>query len=198
MRTVVGVRVDYFRFDVDGEPARKLGQRDDALVSPKGSLVLGPWLDTELYLSGGLGLHSNDARGVTDPVDPADPLVQTQRRRGGRAHDASSRGSSRPWRSGGSTSTPSSLFVGDAGTHRGDAPEPAARHRARQLLRPDLDWLTFDADVSLSRARFRDSDPAGDHIPGSVETVVAAGVTRARPRRPVRRDPRCATSGRAR
>ena len=30
---------------------------------------------------------------------------------------------------------------------------------------------------SLSRARFTDDDPAGDHIPGAVETVVSAGAT---------------------
>jgi outer membrane receptor protein involved in Fe transport len=37
-------------------------------------------------------------------------------------------------------------------------------------------WLTLDADVSLSQARFRDRDPAGQYIPGSIETVVAAGI----------------------
>lgn len=31
--------------------------------------------------------------------------------------------------------------------------------------------------AGLSRARFLDSDPAGRHIPGSVETVGAAGAT---------------------
>jgi len=31
--------------------------------------------------------------------------------------------------------------------------------------------------VSLSRARFLDSDPTGRYIPGSVESVVAAGAT---------------------
>ncbi|MGH8532029.1 MAG: hypothetical protein ACREV1_04680 [Gammaproteobacteria bacterium] len=44
-----------------------------------------------------------------------------------------------------------------------------------QLLPPA--WLTFDADFSFSKARFKDDDPAGDHIPGAIETVIAAGVT---------------------
>jgi outer membrane receptor protein involved in Fe transport len=35
----------------------------------------------------------------------------------------------------------------------------------------------LDADFSLSHARFRNDDPAGDHIPGSIESVVAAGMT---------------------
>src|SRR5690606_20825679 len=36
---------------------------------------------------------------------------------------------------------------------------------------------SLDADFSFSHARFRDSDPAGDRIPGSIETAVAAGFT---------------------
>jgi len=38
-------------------------------------------------------------------------------------------------------------------------------------------WVTLNADFSLSHSRFRDEDPAGSHIPGSVRSVVAAGVT---------------------
>ncbi len=34
----------------------------------------------------------------------------------------------------------------------------------------------FDADFAFSKARFTDDDPAGDHIPGAVDTVIAAGV----------------------
>src|SRR4029434_1128228 len=38
-------------------------------------------------------------------------------------------------------------------------------------------WLTLDADLAWSQARFKDSDPAGDRIPGAVEQVASAGVT---------------------
>ena len=38
-------------------------------------------------------------------------------------------------------------------------------------------WLVFDGDLSVSRAHFTDDDPAGDRIPGAVETVVSAGAT---------------------
>lgn len=38
-------------------------------------------------------------------------------------------------------------------------------------------WISLDADVSRSRARFRDTQPEGDRIPGAVERVIAAGVT---------------------
>ena len=39
------------------------------------------------------------------------------------------------------------------------------------------DWLLFDADFSLSRARFRDDDPAGNLIPGSINRVASLGAT---------------------
>jgi outer membrane receptor protein involved in Fe transport len=39
------------------------------------------------------------------------------------------------------------------------------------------DWLTFDADFSYSKSRFRGDDLEGNFIPGSVETVIASGAT---------------------
>ena len=68
------------------------------------------------------------------------------------------------------------LFIGDAGTT--DAGRPSRRYGVEwsNYYRP-LPWLTFDADFSFSKARFSDDDPAGDHIPGAIETVIAAGVT---------------------
>ena len=68
------------------------------------------------------------------------------------------------------------LFIGDAGTT--EAGRPSRRYGVEwtNYYRP-LPWLTFDADLSFSKARFKDDDPAGDHIPGAIETVIAAGAT---------------------
>jgi hypothetical protein len=68
------------------------------------------------------------------------------------------------------------LFVGDAGT---TAPSRPSRRwgvewNTYAAPRP---WLTVDADLAWSRARFTDADPAGDRIPGAVERVASAGVT---------------------
>jgi hypothetical protein len=43
------------------------------LPSPKASLIFGPWADTEFYLQGGFGFHSNDGRGSTQMVEPISP-----------------------------------------------------------------------------------------------------------------------------
>ena len=42
--------------------------RNVTLFQPKGSLALGPWLKTELYVSAGRGFHSDDIRGVSGTV----------------------------------------------------------------------------------------------------------------------------------
>jgi hypothetical protein len=175
VRSIFGLRGDYFHFDVDGEQPGNSGSKDDGMLSPKGSLILGPWSQTELYLSGGMGFHSNDARGVTAPVDPADPLVRTYGAEVGvrTSHLEGLQSTISLWWLDIDSEL---LFVGDAGSTEATRPSRRYGVELANYYSP-TDWLTLDADVSLSRARFRDSDPAGDEIPGSVERVIAAGAT---------------------
>jgi outer membrane receptor protein involved in Fe transport len=68
------------------------------------------------------------------------------------------------------------LFVGDAGTT--EASRPSRRTGIEwSSAYTATPWLTIDADLAYSKARFRDDDPAGDRIPGAVEGVASAGVT---------------------
>lgn len=182
LRTVVGARADLYRFDVASLDPRNSGTVTDFLASPKGSLILGPWAKTEFYLNAGMGFHSNDGRGATTTVDPAtglpaskvDPLVRTM---------GAEFGVRTTWVPG-LQSTVSAwwldidselLFVGDAGSTQASRPSRRYGLEFANYYTPTK-WLTLDADVSLSQARFRDRDPAGQYIPGSIETVVAAGL----------------------
>lgn len=182
IRTVAGLRADFYAFDVDSDLDANSGKETDWIVSPKGTVVFGPWNSTELYLSGGFGFHSNDGRGTTttidpstgDPVDPVDPLVRTK------GAEIGLRTTAIP----GLQSTVALwmldidselLFIGDAGTTEASRPSRRYGVEFANYYTP-ADWITFDADLSLSRAEFRDSDPAGDEIPGSIESVFAAGV----------------------
>jgi hypothetical protein len=68
------------------------------------------------------------------------------------------------------------LFVGDAGTT-----EPGRPSRRVGLewtnyarVRP---WLTVDADLAWTHARFTDHDPAGNFVPGALDRVISAGLT---------------------
>jgi len=53
--------------------AANSGSASKFLPSPKGSLIFGSWANTEFYLQGGFGFHSNDGRGATQQVEPVSP-----------------------------------------------------------------------------------------------------------------------------
>ena len=183
LRSITGLRVDTHWFRVNADHAANSGRDRSALVSPKASLVLGPWRGTELYVNGGFGFHSNDARGATIAIDPAtgDPAERVTPLARTRGTEVGMRTVLVPgvqstlavWRLGLDSEL---VFVGDAGTT--SATRPSARH--------GIEWSTFvrlgrrltvDADVAWSQARFTDGDPAGDQVPGAVERVASIGLS---------------------
>jgi outer membrane receptor protein involved in Fe transport len=183
VRSVLGLRGDHYRFDVTSDRAENSGTASDGIVSPKASLMFSPSATSELYLSAGLGFHSNDARGTVqtvdpvsgDAVDPVDPLVRSRGAEvGARISPAGQ------WRTTASLWAveleSELLFVGDAGTT-----EPSDGSRRVGLTVTNFvrlrDGVTADLDVSLARARFPDLPAGEDRIPGALERVVAAGVT---------------------
>jgi hypothetical protein len=181
-RSVVGVRGDFYTFDVNANIPQNSGHRTAGIVSPKASLVFAPSAGMELYLSGGLSFHSNDARGTTITVDPetgepaeqVDPLVRSRGvETGVRATPLQGwRSTLSLWALGLDSEL---LFVGDAGIT-----EPSAASSRRgvtwaNFYRP-MPQLSLDFDVSLARARFADVPDGEDHIPGALENVVAAGA----------------------
>ena len=182
-RSVIGLRGDAYWFDVTSQLVANSGQRRAAIMSPKASLVFVPTGNSELYVSGGFGFHSNDARGTTITVDPnsgdaaerVDPLVRS------RGSEIGLRVSPTPrWRTtvaAWALNLDSELlFLGDGGTT--EPTEGSRRHgiTIANFYRP-IPQLTLDADVSFAAARVRDVDPGADHIPGAQENVVAAGIT---------------------
>jgi hydrogenase/urease accessory protein HupE len=191
-RSTLGVRFDGFRFDVSkSNQSRNANETYDGLVSPKLSLVFGPWSNTEFYLNGGMGYHSNDARGINTVVNPedgtrfdgdgnritpADPLVRSY---------SAEIGARTTWFKGLQSTLAiwwldidsELLFVGDAGTTAASRPSRRYGIEFNNYYSP-TDWMTLDADLSFSEARFRNSIPGeGNHIPNSVQTVIAAGAT---------------------
>ena len=69
------------------------------------------------------------------------------------------------------------LFTGDAGTTEPSRPSRRYGVEFNNFYTP-TPWLTLDANIAFSHARFKDSEPlVGDHIPGAPEGIVNAGVT---------------------
>lgn len=185
-RTVFGLRMDYYYFDVDSDLSANSGMRDDVIVSPKGSLIFGPWAKTEYYLSAGLGFHSNAGRGVTqrvdpktgDTVEPADPLVRTKGAEIGVRTTVVK----------GLQSTlalwlldidSELVFSGDAGSTEASAPTRRYGVEWTNYYTP-TEWFSLDADFSFSHAEFREivegEGVRGRHIPGAIDSVISTGI----------------------
>ena len=71
LRTVLGLREEYYRASDHSLTVGFQGTTHQTLFQPKGSLILGPFAATEVYLSAGRGFHSDDVRGVfgTVPIE---------------------------------------------------------------------------------------------------------------------------------
>lgn len=186
LRSVAGLRLDRYRFKVDSNLAENSGTTSDQIVSPKLSLIFGPWQRTEFFLNAGQGFHSNDARGTVQQlspktltaVDPVTPLVRTRGEEIGVRSEwlPGLQSSLALWQL---RSASELVFVGDAGET--EATRPSKRYGVEwnnhYIINPQ--WL-FDADLAWSHARYRDDAPEGNYIPGAIETVVSMGLSMVR------------------
>jgi hypothetical protein len=68
LRTVIGLREEYYRASDHSFISGFQGSASQTLFQPKGSLVIGPFHQTEFYVSAGRGFHSDDVRGVFGTV----------------------------------------------------------------------------------------------------------------------------------
>ena len=182
LRSVAGLRYDAYRFKVASSIDGNSGTANDHVVSPKLSLILGPWSKTEFFVNYGKGFHSNDARGTTqtrlpdgEASTPVTPLVPTK---------GMELGARTEWLPGLQSSlalwrldiASELLFVGDAGETE---PSRASRRHGIEWNNHYIaaPWLLFDLDLAASRSRYTQSDPAGNFIPGSIDKVASFGVT---------------------
>lgn len=205
LRTTLGWRGDAYAARVDSLlNSTNSGNVRAAIGSPKFTMVIGPFHATELFFGAGMGMHSNDARGATASVDPADPAVSVSpspllvRTKGA---EIGVRSRFLP-----GLDTSLSLFVlqqaseivfnGDAGDTSASRPsrrygiEWTAKYKPRS-------WVTVDAALALTHARFLGDDAEqaalyaalagnpeaqignapGNYIPNAPAMVASAGLT---------------------
>jgi len=183
LRSTAGLRVDGSRYDVTNHlDDRNSGVATAGIVSPKGGVTFGPWHSTEFYVNAGTGFHSNSALGTTIKYDgngnPADPVTPLVRAKGA---EVGVRTVALPHLQ--STVSLWTLRLGSELIYNGDIgatePGPASKRYGVEFANyySPKKWLIFDGDVSLSRARFVDFDPAGEFVPEAVNTVVSGGAS---------------------
>jgi hypothetical protein len=182
-RTVVGARVDSYRFDVQSDLAANSGTANDHLVSPSLSLIYGPWQTAELYANIGNGFHSNDARGATITIDPktgdaaskVSPLVRSR---------GMELGARTTWLPGLQTSLSlyrldfdsELVYIGDAGATEAGPPSRRYGVEFSNYYKP-LKWLSVDLDLAYARARTRGDADEGNYIPGAIEGTGQLALT---------------------
>jgi outer membrane receptor protein involved in Fe transport len=181
-RTTAGLRADGSWYRVDALDAANSGTASAGRVSPKGGATFGPWKGSEIYVNAGAGFHSNSALGTTithdpdgHPVDRVTPLV------GATGAEVGVRTVAVPHLQ--TTVALWMLRLGSELVYNGDVgatePGPASERHGVEIANyySPLRWLVFDADLSLSRARFSGADADGRYVPEAVGTVVSAGAS---------------------
>ena len=202
LRTIAGIRGDFINNDVTvldtatHDPLVKSansGNAGQALVSPKLSLIMGPWYNTEYFVNAGYGYHSNDARGTTIKRDPTDGsalnsnsarISPMARSRGAETGIRSSfiKGLNSTLAFWWLQSDQELVFVGDVGTTEVNGKSNRYGVELTNYYKP-TDWLTLDADFAFTSAHFATThvDATNSYIPNSVGRVITVGATAVAP-----------------
>ena len=182
LRTIVGLRFDYFGFDVtdrledlDTLGTRTSGVRQAMQPSPKASIVLSPLDDLDVFLNFGTGFHSNDARGVVRGQDAVTPLAQANGYEAGvRTHlfdriDLAAAVYALDLDS-------ELVWVGDAGETeaRGATHRLGVEAEVRAEITP---WLHVDGDFTWSRATYTGNAGNANAVALAPTLIVSGGVS---------------------
>ncbi len=184
LRSILGVRGDWFTGSVASDTAANSGNVSAFLASPKASLIFGPFDKTEFFVNAGLGYHSNDLRGATITVDPGDkttpvasvPLLVRSRGAEVGVRTQAIKGLDSALAVFVLDFDSELLFVGDAGTTEASRPSRRIGVEWTNQYRP-VPWALLDLDLAYTQARFTNPDPAGDFIPGAPSFIASAGIT---------------------
>ena len=183
LRSVAGIRVDQFNANVSSySQAQNSGTTSSAKLSPKASVILGPWNKTEFFINAGRGFHSNDARGTTSKVDP---------KTGATLETATGLVSSRGQEIGLKTQaipnlqTTLALWQLDFDSELIYGGDTGGTSAGRPSKRTGIEWSNhwtpterylLDANMAWTRPRYSDANTSGNYIPNAVQKVANLGI----------------------
>jgi hypothetical protein len=181
-RASAGLRYDVMGVEVNADDARNSGTAWDGILSPKATLALHASDSVEFYADVGRGYHSNDARGALthvapvsgDPLEPVSLLVPaTGGELGVRYEREGLSASLAAW----------GLRLDSELVYTGDAGDTESSNASRRVgLEALLNWtpvrgVNLDLSAATTRARYRDTLPGEDRIPGALRYVLTGGVS---------------------
>ena len=186
-RSTVGLRFDRLHATVSPSGgafnSANGGTARASQISPKLAMAFGPFAGTELYLNWGTGFHGNDSRGATSTVNPNDssPADKAQPLAKAKSSEVGLRATPLPgWNTALSlwqTRLESELvFIGDEGVTE---PKWASRRHGIEWWNDVAlnRWLTVDADLAISQARFVKASNGGSQVPNSIPLSASMGVS---------------------
>jgi outer membrane receptor protein involved in Fe transport len=187
LRTVVGLREEYYRASDHSYTTGFSGASHETLFQPKGSLILGPFAATEVYFSAGRGFHSDDVRGVFGTV----PLEGLPGAAGTTPLLAPANGLEFGVRSNIVPKLALQLAVfqqdfdselrydADAGQDSASAPSRRQGLELSAEYRPTR-WIEFNTDLAFSKARYRGDFAAfaldGPYIANAPKFIGSFGI----------------------
>ncbi len=180
LRAIVGLRGDYFGFNVDSE-LETSGVKQKSVASPKATVVITPHRALDLYLNFGIGFHSNDARISVQEgrTTPSGSVINTIPRI--YAGEIGARltlwkrvsAAAALWAS---YLENESVFVGDAGAF--EPSDPSRRFGLDVELRVQaLSWLYFDWDLSYANSTSVPNAGNGGAVALAPRLYMTGGVT---------------------
>ncbi|TIX51008.1 TonB-dependent receptor [Alteraurantiacibacter aquimixticola] len=175
-----GLRGDWYGFEtsaIDGVDVWS-GDVSDETLAPKIGVNYEVTDGIALYANYGEGFHSNDARGVTNPADPAPGLVEGdfeelgfRFERGGLIFTGVYF-----W----SSIDSELIYVGDSGAVEPSDPGKRRGYELTAFWKPN-NWLAVDGVWTGTRSRF-DGLPEGEnYVPGALENSGELGLSAAFP-----------------
>ena len=175
---MTGLRVDQFNAKVTSHSQpQNSGNAAASKVSPKFSVIFGPWQKTEFFINAGNGFHSNDARGTTAKVDPKTglPIDSVPGLVSSRGQEIGVKSQIVPnlqttlaiWRLDFDSEL---VYVGDAGNTEAGRPSRRTGVEWSNHWTPGEHFL-MDANFAWTQPRYSDNDPAGNYIANAVQKV---------------------------
>ncbi|NCW18781.1 MAG: TonB-dependent receptor, partial [Betaproteobacteria bacterium] len=177
-RTLAGIRADQLQADVTSFVlAENTGSASAFKVSPKMSMIFGPWHKTELFVNAGRGFHSNDARGMVARIDPktglevdrVPGLVSSRGREIGVKTEVIPHLQSAIafWKLDFDSEL---VYVGDAGNTEASRPSRRSGIEWSNHWTPN-EQVLVDVNLAWTRPRYADNDPAGNAIVNATQRV---------------------------
>ena len=183
LRTTLGLRVDYYDFEVTALQPLNSGSDNDSLWQPNLGLAYRLSNTMELYANYGRGFHSNDVRAAVNRIDPVSGEATEQQEilaQGSGAEVGMRWDNQAGFNIAIAAFTldvdSELVFVGDAGTT-----EPSDPTR-RKGVEVNAFWemseqLVVDFSAAKTDGHFRGLPTGANSIPDAHETVAAAGIT---------------------